>query len=124
MGRRTAETLMRDTCTITRPGEQVWDAPSQDYIPGPEVQVYTGRCKLRMGGTQSLGDKAGDQRFIEQQEILSLPIDTSTGVVKDDKVVITASEDDPGIVGTTVWIDARPQRTLATARRFPVRETQ
>lgn len=117
---------MRETCHITRAGEGrgPWNGETLSYDDPPDVTVYTGRCKLRFGGARARRSQAGDQLFVEQGPTLSLPVLKSPGVRKDDKVAITASEDDPGLVGNIVWVDANRSQTNATSRRLPVRETQ
>lgn len=123
LARREAESEMRETCAITRDGERTWNPVTMQY-EDTDVTVYTGKCKLRVAATQVRNGETAGQVFIEQRAILSLPVDASTGVRKDDKVTITASEGDPALPGTVVWIDAARAYTNATSRRFPVRETQ
>jgi hypothetical protein len=114
---------MRDTCTITRPGEQVWNPETLQYDEATFV-VYTGRCRIKGAGMRDRAMNAADQEFLESQRILSLPIVGSEGVRKDDTVVIDSSESDLALVGVPFTVIARPASSDATARRFPVRETQ
>lgn len=124
-GRRAAEALMRDACTVHGDPVQVWNPTTLQYDEVPTV-VYTGKCRVRLAGTQaSQGEQAG-QLFVEQGATLSLPFSeaTSADVRKDHVVTITASETDPGLVGAKYTIEARLRQTHATARRFPIKETQ
>ena len=124
MARREAESEMRATCRITRPGEQVWDAATLQYIAGPPVVAYEGKCKLRLGAVRVRRGEAAGQLFAEQSATLSLPVELSLGIEKDDEVEMLTSPDDPELVGVTVWIDANRSMGNATSRRLPVRETQ
>lgn len=126
MSRREAESEMREKCRITRPGigEGPWNDSTLSYDDPPPVVVYEGKCKLRFGGARARRSEAGDQIFTEQGPTLSLPVRTSTGIEKNDRVEVTASADDPGMVGRIVWVDADRAQTNATSRRLPVREIQ
>ncbi len=117
---------MREKCRITRPGQGrgPWNQETLDYDPPPDVIVYEGKCKLRFSAARTRRATAGDQDFAEQGPTLSLPVAKSLGIRKDDRVIITASEHDPGMVGVVVFIDANRAQTNATSRRLPVRETQ
>lgn len=118
-----AESRMRDTCVITRPdpfAPENWNPATLQYEPG-ETTIYEGKCRLRDAGTIDRTANAADQPFTLSQSKLSLPIAGSVNVQKDDKVVIAATVAHPALI---LWIDARSEQSAATARRFPVRETQ
>lgn len=126
LSRHEAESEMREKCRITRPGvgQGPWNDEKLSYDDPPDVLVYEGKCKLRFGGARARRSAAGDQLFVEQGPTLSLPVVASAGVRKDDCVKLTASADDPALIGRTVWVDATRAQTNATSRRIPVRETQ
>jgi hypothetical protein len=118
-----AESRMRDTCTITRPGAVVWNATTlQNDVT--TVTVYSGPCRVKAAVMRDRVVTVADQSLVESQFILSLPIATSGGVATDDSVTITASAEDPATVGRMYRIIAGPAPSDATARRFPIRETQ
>lgn len=126
LARREAESEMRETCRITRPGtgQGPWNDELHDYGAPPDVVAYEGKCKLRFTGARARRRDAADQLFVEQGPTLSLPVLASVGLKKDDRVEITAAPDDPALVGRIVWVDADRAQTNATSRRIPVRETQ
>lgn len=121
-----AESEMREKCRITRAGvgQGPWNDDTLSYDEPADVVVYDGKCKLRFSGARTKRSEAADQLFVEQGPTLSLPVLTSAGIAKDDRVEITSSDDDPALVGRIVWIDADRAQTNATSRRIPVRETQ
>lgn len=127
MGRRTAESLMRDTCTVVDPSSTapVWNPTTLQYDEVPAT-VYTGKCRLRRSGMQARQGEQAGQLFVEQGAILSLPFSepTSAAVGKDHVVTVTASESDVGMVGAKFTVSATPHQSDATARRFPVKDTQ
>lgn len=114
---------MREECEITRPGAKVWNETTLQY-DSTTVTVYEGKCKLRLGAVRVRRGNAAGQVFAEQSATLSLPVLTSAGIVKDDRVEITRSDDDPEMIGVVVWVDANRAMTNLTSRRLPVRETQ
>lgn len=123
MARREAESEMRATCRISRPGEDVWNADTYQYDPGEQVVAYAGKCKLRIGATRVRRAEAASQLFAEQSATLAVPVEVG-GIRKDDRVEILTSPDDPEMVGMIVWIDANRAMSNSTSRRFPVREVQ
>lgn len=126
MARRESESEMREKCRITRPGvgRGPWNDEALDYDGPPDVVAYEGKCKLRFSGARTKRSEAADQMFVEQGPTLSLPVGSSTGIEKNDRVEITEAADDPALVGRIVWVDADRAQTNATSRRVPVRETQ
>lgn len=124
--RTQAESRMRDACTIVDPvGTQVWNPDTLQYDVVPAT-IYTGKCRVRLAGTQaSQGEQAG-QLFVEQGATLSLPFSepTSAAVGKDHVVTVTASATDADLVGVKFTVTAAPHQSDATARRFPIEETQ
>lgn len=114
---------MRETCKITRPGVKTWNPATLQYETA-SVDVYEGKCKLRLGFSRVRRTSTAGQLAVEQSATVSLPVKTSGGIRKDDRVKITASPDDPELVGVVVWIDADRAMSNATSRRLPVRETQ
>lgn len=123
--RAQAESRMVDECIINGEPVRVWNPEKLDYDLTPTV-VYTGKCRVRLAGTQATQGEQAGQLFVEQGATLSLPFSepTSADVRKDHVVTITASESDPGLVGAKYTIEARLRQTHATARRFPIKETQ
>lgn len=127
LARREAESEMRETCTVTAagagsPGE--WNPVTLQHDAPDAATVYTGKCKVRFGNTRARQGEAGGQLYAEQDLTVSFPVATSTSVGKDCVVLITASADDPALVGKRFLITTDRSQSNATSRRLPARETQ
>lgn len=121
-GRRRAEDLMLDTCTITRPGEGkgTWNEATGTYDPPAPVTVYTGRCKVQTRDVQvSTPDVAGREAFVVEWT-LHLPVVGSEGVRQGDTATVTAAAFDAAMVGRTFVVQGPHVGTAKTARRLPV----
>lgn len=129
-GRRRAEALMLDSCTITRPaeGKGTWNESTGQYDPLPEVTVYPpadqtgrkGRCKVQTQDVAlTTADVAGRKAFIVAWR-LDLPVDGSEGVQEGDTATITSSVFDAALVGRTFIVQGPHLGTAKTARRLPV----
>jgi Family of unknown function (DUF6093) len=121
-GRRRAEALMLDSCTITRPGEGkgTWNEATGTYDPPAPVTVYSGRCKVQTRDVQvATTDVAGREAFIVEWR-LDLPVVGSESVREGDTATITASALDAALVGLVLTIQGPHVGTAKTARRLPV----
>jgi hypothetical protein len=123
--RAQAESRMVDECVIHGDPVPVWNDATLDYDLTPSL-VYMGRCRIRLANTAVRVDEQAGQLFAQSDAILSLPFsDTaSADVRKGDVVTITASRNDPALEGAEFTIAFVGQQTDATARRFPLEETQ
>ena len=110
-GRRAAEMLMTDSCTIRRAEPAVVDPTTNRLLPAVTV-VYTGRCRLRSQSTQTQSRESESQLLVASQFILSLPYDAAADLRVDDVAETTT--------GVTVRIVGTVAQTYATARRLPV----
>ena len=123
-GRRAAEALMVDACTITRPGgEPVWDEASMSYTTPDGSAVYDGPCRVQLSAAMANTPEAGDRVLVAQRSTVSVPMGV-TGVAVDDVVTVTASVHDPDLVGNRYRVRSLFAKTHATARRLEVEETQ
>ena len=113
-----AESLMIDTCLITRAGEPVWDEGSGTYTPGAPVTVYDGKCRVRNANPAPQNADSGETMWAVDLFVLSLPVVASVGVRDGDTVTITASMNDPGMVGMEATVQGQHWQTNSTARRF------
>ena len=118
MGRVRAEALMESTCTISRTSAILNESTGK--MEETTTVVYTGRCRLKLGGSQASQVEAAGQLLIAQDSILSLPVSTSGAVREDDVATITANQLDPALVGLKFRVKAGHSQTNATARRLPV----
>ncbi len=122
-GRRRAEQLMTDTCTVTRAGAgqgTVNDATLQLTPPTPST-IYTGKCRIR---PLDLADRAVDveeRRLTLRHLVVSLPT-SAAAVAVDDSITITACVLDQLLVTHVFTIFGIAQGSQVTARRLYCRE--
>ena len=122
--RRQAESMMVDTCTITRAsGPPTFDAVTGVYTDPTPTTVYTGKCRVR---TRSLGFlrnrevEAGERETVIWPYMVMVPV-TDADVQVLDKVTVTASQD-PALVGVTLRVRTAQLATNATARKLDCEE--
>lgn len=114
--RQAAESRMRATCKIERPGAATSDDDgnpvSQSY-----TQIYAGKCRLHYPGIPfpEEAEIAGADRPTRPQH-LSIPFGTT--VQADDRVTITADPDTPQNVGTVLRVTEPSNPSQATAQRI------
>lgn len=115
-GRRMAESLMLDTCTITR------EQGTPDEVTGvrPTVTVYSGRCKVQTYEAQERESEAGGATFTIQRYRVDVPVGSFAPAV-GDVVTITAAALDPNLTGP-FRVVALLHKTAATAYRLAVEE--
>lgn len=121
-GRRRAESMMRDTCRITRAGEKVWNEATMTYTQGDPVAVYEGKCRLLNPYRAPTTATTPGQAQTVQLARLSLPVETSAGIKEGDQVEYLTSESDPDLPGTEFKVIGGAHQSDATARRVPVEE--
>ncbi|MET8985834.1 DUF6093 family protein [Nonomuraea wenchangensis] len=120
-GRAAALQLMRDTCVIERKDGE----PVLNETTGVQVQqwttVYTGRCRVKSSGRagQGAGREAewGEREVTLHQYTAVLPWDTPQIIAREDRLIVTSSQD--------TWLIGRPLEVvdlslggLTTARRL------
>lgn len=121
-GRAMAEAGMTDACTIVRIAQTSTDETTGVVTETPTT-VYTGACRVQeRGGYPRDISTAPDQPQLGIPRELQLPVSTSTGVQAGDRVTITASVHDAGLVGVAAWLRGQPAKSEATARRFHMEE--
>lgn len=121
-GRAKAESLMLDTCTITRVTGSSTNRETGVITP-TTTTVYTGICKVQhsqgvLGGSPKDIAEAG--RLTTRLE-LHLPASV-TGVRADDRATITAAALDAELVGRVFVVRSSPHKSFLTARRLEVEE--
>jgi hypothetical protein len=122
-GRRRAEALMLDTCTITRAGtgQGTWNEAAGQYDPPAGVVVYQGKCKLQTRDVQvNNPDVAGREAFVVDWTI-HLPVVGSEAVQQGDLAHIDSAALDAALVGRAFTVDGPHLGTAKTARRLPVK---
>lgn len=131
--RAQAESLMIDTCIITRPGAGKgefneatgkYDAPARVTIYGPGIEPHHGKCQLVVqSATNSASpSNSGDRTAIVQGDVLKLPVIGTGDVSNGDVAKMVTSPTDPSLVDREFTVTGRHAMTNATARRLPVKE--
>jgi len=119
-GRREAEALMVDECTVSRPGDPVTDPETGNVTPGSTF-VYSGPCKVQQTISQASNPAAGGHSFTVQDSRVDFPVSAGPLLV-DDVVTITASVLDPQLVGREMRVVELFHKSFATAQRTRVEE--
>lgn len=127
-GRRAAESLMVDTCTIKRPDPEAepgqMDPDTMQYPATDLITVYTGPCRVQVRAVTAtpkdvtVGERVGG----EQTSELQLPVVGSEDVAVNDVVTIVTAANDASMVGRTYTVTGRHEKTHATARRLALTE--
>jgi len=122
-GRRAAEALMVDQCTIRAESTEVTTDPDTGVVtPVPGEVVYAGKCKLQqMRAALPSNPEGGEHRWTMGPLELHLPVEGSATVKTDCVVEVTASID-PNNVGRRFRVRSGDRKTFATAIRFQVEE--
>lgn len=117
-GRRAAERLMTDACTITRGGAAgTFDEETLVYAAGATSAIYSGACRVKPRDNQDQVVMAGDQPVSLWPYVVSVPM-TVTGVEVDDLITVTACHLDPDLVGQVLRVRQVLQGSHLTARRM------
>lgn len=125
-GRRAAESLMVDSCTLRRKTGEVLDEDPQSptylqMIPTWDV-VYTGKCRVQITASVTREPDAGGREWSVQSLVLQLPVESSTGVKIDDVATIDAATNDPALAGRELQVVQDFTKTHATSRRLQCEE--
>ena len=119
-GRRLAESLMVDTCTIRRQTGLTTDPATGNVTPAYET-IYAGKCKVQTFTNRGTRNVGGEYEFVIQRYEVQVPI-SATGIQVNDEAVITASMHDSDLTGRAYRIVGLMNKSLATARRMGVEE--
>lgn len=117
-GRRAAEALMVDACTITRStATQTLDTASGEYVTTPAETVYAGPCRVKPSDNTDRVVDAGGQAVSLFPFVVSLPISAVQHEV-DDVVTVTTSQLDPALAGLVLRVRQVLAGSHMTARRL------
>lgn len=119
-GRREAESLMLDACTVHRPGAPVTD-PDTGVVAPALTLVYAGPCKVQQTISQASNPTAGGHSFTVHDSRVDFPVSAGPFAV-DDVVTMTASALDTQLVGRTFRVSELFHKSYATAQRVKVSE--
>jgi hypothetical protein len=122
--RRIAETLMVDTCTITREGtgRGPFNAETGTYAPPERVEVYTGKCRVQIQSMNVAVSNAGDRVGVVQQAEWQGPVIGTEGVAVDDVIRIDVAVNDAALEGRELTVASLHTKSYATSRRLMIRE--
>lgn len=117
-----AESMMVDTCTISRRvldenGEpvRVMDPETLAYEDSWET-VYEGKARVQRASTSSDHPaSAGDFQYGIEPVELQLPI-SAAGVRRGDRVTVTSSTFDPDLLGVVATVRVNLTKTHSTKR--------
>ena len=119
-GRRAAESLMLDTCTVRRKSGETVAEVTFEVTPTYDT-IYTGRVKMQTYEGHEVEREAAGQLVVQQRSSAHFPVG-ALHVVPGDVVTVTASLD-PLMVGRSWRITQEyPVKTHATAYRVFVDE--
>lgn len=119
-GRTAAESLMVDSCTITRPGAPVTD-PDTGAVTNASTPVYSGMCKVQSKDSATSKPDAGEHSFVVVSRQVHIPANAAD--VRDgDVVTITASLLNSFTVGNKYRVEGFTPDSFDTASRLPVKE--
>lgn len=118
--RAEAESLMLDSCTITRPGSPVTDPDTGD-VTESSTEVYTGKCKVQSKDSATANPEAGGAVFTVVSRQVHIPANAAD-VQDGDVVTITASRLNSFTVGKQYRVAGFTPDTFDTAFRLPVKE--
>ena len=122
-GRRRAEALMVDQCTITRTVGEAGEVDPNTGLrvpPATEV-VYSGKCKVQTYEPHESKPDAAEHVWTVQRYSVHIPVDAGPAAV-DDRIQITYSVIAPHLVGRTYRVAGIHHKSLTTAQRLLVDE--
>lgn len=120
-GRRHAEALMVDTCTIRTVTGNTTVPVTGTVTASYGDPVYTGKCKIQSASPVRGNPVAGEHVWTLGRTELHLPVAGTGAVTSNQLVEITASVD-PANVGRKFRIHSDDRKSLQTAIRVLVEE--
>jgi hypothetical protein len=119
-GRAAAEMLMQDTVTIATKTGETTDDLTGAVTPTYGSPTYSGVARIQIGQNASSGGRteSGAASVIIYGVSLQLPVLTSTGVERGDRVTINTCVNDPDLVGRTFFVENLFSKSDATSRRL------
>lgn len=111
--------ILVDTIEIFRPGPEVLDPDSGEYVPGPDMTVYQGPGAVFASGGPGLVLSLEGQAFADDTRNrykLLTPL-AATLASREDQVRVTVATQDPGLLNRT-WrvLDISDANSLAVVR--------
>lgn len=119
-GRRAAEALMVDACTIKHKTGETADPETGATTPAYSM-VYSGKCRVQQRVPVAKPSDVGEAALWLERLQLQVPMSV-VGISSNDLVTITASALDPDLVGRVFHARELGHKTHMTARRFQIEE--
>ena len=118
-GRRAAEAIMSDACTIARPGARgAFNATTGTYADSDESAVYSGKCRIQSSNVlDPRSPEFGGREITTQEVTVSVPM-SAEGIEVGDEVTVTACEFDSEMVGRSLKVEGLVIKSHSTARRL------
>lgn len=118
-GRREAEALMLDSCTITRPGNPLLNETT-GALTDTSTPVYEGKCKVQSKDSATASPEVGEHQFTVVSRQVHIPANAAD-VNDGDVVTITASRLNSFTVGKQYRVSGFEPDSFDTAARLPVK---
>lgn len=113
-GRVAAERSMIDACTVRR---KTGEAEGPGGVITPTwADIYTGKCRVQVRAETGTQSNVGEAALILTRHEIHMPI-SAEGILEGDAVTITASLNDPDLIGRTYAVRDVLTKSEATARR-------
>ena len=119
-GRREAEALMVDACTIERPGEPVTD-PDTGNVTDSTTPVYSGKCRVQSKDSSVATPDVAGASFVVVSRQVHIPAGVAD-VKNGDVIMVTASLLNPFGGGKQYRVEGFTPDSYETAARIPVKE--
>ncbi|MFB4280845.1 DUF6093 family protein [Nonomuraea sp. MTCD27] len=119
-GRREALVLMRDTCTVERFAGRVLNEETGEYEE-TWTAVYTGVCRVKPRTQREA--EWGEREVALGAYVAVLPWDSSPEIQRQDRLIVTAS-DDAWLIGRHLEVIAIALAGTSTARRLLVEDKE
>lgn len=113
-----AESMMTDSCVITRPGTPVFDDATGQYTTPAGDTVYSGKCRIRVRSLGFLRDRqteTGEELATIWPYIVAIPV-TAGDIKVNDLVTVTAA--DALLDGALLRVRIANAGTSTTARKL------
>jgi hypothetical protein len=121
-GRAAAEAGMGDACTIRRENTSDTTDPVTGVGTRTYTTIYTGKCRVQQQAAIARPHDVGENEVWLVRFDLQLPVATSAGLRVGDQVTITASVNDPDLIGRVFAVNELAHKSEATSRRVGIIE--
>lgn len=116
-GRRDAESVMTDRCTISRSAGHVTD-PDTAVVSEVRSAVYAGKCRVQGREAQATTPESGGHLYTVEKLMVYLPM--TAEVRTDDYVLVEQALSDSTLVGLNFRLVDLARGSQRTARRWNV----